>query len=276
MSLDKAIKSGKEHRKPYRKAKAVDKTCRNHGGCPYCEGNWQIIKDKNHQYIYFDASDWTNSLIERPKKNTLPKLTTEVFDRPNFPKNADYAVVTPGGRGIAYTSKPYINEEYQCWGFAEGCCFTFACAGSFDTSDWRNSLIERPAKLPEWCTVDAMCWHKRCGYFKVTYIDSVSRRVDILQVDDKSKGYLSFNTVCNDVCQARIRKYNEKEMQGLVGKVIENDNFAHFINTFDKYLIEAVSGSDGYTASELLEFGYTINGKPCGKFEHLKNGKWVE
>lgn len=39
MSLNKAIESGKEHRKPYRKAKAIDKTCRNHGGCPYCEGN---------------------------------------------------------------------------------------------------------------------------------------------------------------------------------------------------------------------------------------------
>lgn len=39
MSLNKAIQSGKEHRKPYRKAKAIDKTCRNHGGCPYCEGN---------------------------------------------------------------------------------------------------------------------------------------------------------------------------------------------------------------------------------------------
>ena len=39
MSLDKAIKSGKERRKPYRKSKVFDKTCRNHGGCPYCEGN---------------------------------------------------------------------------------------------------------------------------------------------------------------------------------------------------------------------------------------------
>ena len=39
VSLDKAIESGKEYRKPYRKAKAIDKTCRNHGGCPYCEGN---------------------------------------------------------------------------------------------------------------------------------------------------------------------------------------------------------------------------------------------
>ena len=36
MSLDKAIAHGKEKRKPYRKAKAVDATCRNHGSCPHC------------------------------------------------------------------------------------------------------------------------------------------------------------------------------------------------------------------------------------------------
>ena len=39
MSLDKAIKHGKEHRKPYRGSKAIDKTCQNHGGCPWCEEN---------------------------------------------------------------------------------------------------------------------------------------------------------------------------------------------------------------------------------------------
>jgi hypothetical protein len=37
MSLDKAIAHGKERRKPYRGAKAVDAACRNHGGCPACE-----------------------------------------------------------------------------------------------------------------------------------------------------------------------------------------------------------------------------------------------
>jgi hypothetical protein len=37
--LDKAIEHGKEHRKPYSKAKAVDRSCRNHGSCSYCEGN---------------------------------------------------------------------------------------------------------------------------------------------------------------------------------------------------------------------------------------------
>lgn len=44
MSLSKAIRSGKENRveygtgnQPY--CKSVDKTCRNHGDCPWCKGN---------------------------------------------------------------------------------------------------------------------------------------------------------------------------------------------------------------------------------------------
>lgn len=48
MGLEKAILHGKEHRKPFRGVKAVDVSCRNHGGktkrrkhdeCPWCKGN---------------------------------------------------------------------------------------------------------------------------------------------------------------------------------------------------------------------------------------------
>lgn len=39
MSLNKAIKYGKDHRKPYRKSKAFDRSCRNHGSCSFCEEN---------------------------------------------------------------------------------------------------------------------------------------------------------------------------------------------------------------------------------------------
>ena len=39
MSLDKSIQFGKSHRKPYRGAKAIDATCRNHGSCKWCEKN---------------------------------------------------------------------------------------------------------------------------------------------------------------------------------------------------------------------------------------------
>lgn len=53
MSLTKAIKSGKEHRKEYRGAKRFAVSCRNHGGghrnpCPYCERGrlYQARKEK--------------------------------------------------------------------------------------------------------------------------------------------------------------------------------------------------------------------------------------
>lgn len=36
MSLKKAIKYGKEHRKPYYDSRRFDYTCRNHGDCSWC------------------------------------------------------------------------------------------------------------------------------------------------------------------------------------------------------------------------------------------------
>lgn len=37
MSLDKAIKHGKEKRKEWHGSQSFDKTCRTHGNCPYCQ-----------------------------------------------------------------------------------------------------------------------------------------------------------------------------------------------------------------------------------------------
>ena len=39
MSLDKAIEHGKEKRRQYKGAKAIDCTCRNHGSCAWCREN---------------------------------------------------------------------------------------------------------------------------------------------------------------------------------------------------------------------------------------------
>jgi len=39
MSLDKAIRSGKERRKQYYGAKSFVRACRNHGTCERCRGN---------------------------------------------------------------------------------------------------------------------------------------------------------------------------------------------------------------------------------------------
>lgn len=54
MSLHKAIKYGKEHRKEYvgkEYCKSVDPKCRNHGGCPYCEGG-RLHKHKKEELKY--------------------------------------------------------------------------------------------------------------------------------------------------------------------------------------------------------------------------------
>ena len=66
MALDKAIKHGKEHRKPYRDAKAVDKSCRNHGDCDWCKNNrlYKFKKDKLKGTGGYDEDYWrfnTNS-----------------------------------------------------------------------------------------------------------------------------------------------------------------------------------------------------------------------
>lgn len=51
MSLDKAIEHGKEKRKPYRGAKAIDHTCRNHGSCPWCTKNRQFKNKRREKFI---------------------------------------------------------------------------------------------------------------------------------------------------------------------------------------------------------------------------------
>lgn len=51
--LDKAIKYGKEKRKPYYGSKAIDCTCRNHGSCPWCREN-RLYKNKKREQKMLD------------------------------------------------------------------------------------------------------------------------------------------------------------------------------------------------------------------------------
>lgn len=57
MSLQKGIKHGKEHRKEYHGAKAVDVTCRNHGGCDWCKNNRLFSSQKRIEKMNFKYVD---------------------------------------------------------------------------------------------------------------------------------------------------------------------------------------------------------------------------
>lgn len=61
MSLDKAIKSGKERRKPYYGSKSIDRSCRNHGGCDWCLSNITIRSQKNQIKLDQELDDFNQS-----------------------------------------------------------------------------------------------------------------------------------------------------------------------------------------------------------------------
>lgn len=116
--------------------------------------------------LHFDTSDWQNSLIENPAfkeketggdKNmkTLPKLTTDVFNRPDCPEWAKWAAVDKSGECYVYSGMPIRRDN--AWRFLFGeCCYV----GRRDASDWQNSLIERPAAdLPEHDDVKAPSYY---------------------------------------------------------------------------------------------------------------------
>ena len=81
MSFNKAIEHNKEKREPYRKSKAFDSSCRNHGQCSYCVDNrtysyrksLDAAKDKLEDYNDEDNYD---RYIEEQKE--LDKLN-EIF-----------------------------------------------------------------------------------------------------------------------------------------------------------------------------------------------------
>ena len=62
MSLDKAINSGKEHRKQYRGSKLCDRSCRNHGSCSYCRKNRAYANRKRIERANSQKKDLLNDI----------------------------------------------------------------------------------------------------------------------------------------------------------------------------------------------------------------------
>jgi hypothetical protein len=75
MSLEKAIRYGKEKRKNYYGSEAFDHSCRPHGGCPYCENNRKFADKKarrrankteqeNEFFGYWNMPDPTDVMMD--------------------------------------------------------------------------------------------------------------------------------------------------------------------------------------------------------------------
>jgi len=73
MSLDKAIEFGKEKRAQFRKSKRFDRTCRNHGKCPWCEGNRTFQARKEHKRIQSLEKLEDSEEVTEPEKSEEPE-----------------------------------------------------------------------------------------------------------------------------------------------------------------------------------------------------------
>jgi hypothetical protein len=109
MSLDKAIEHGKEKRKPYRGAKAVDPSCVNHGSCPLCQttrkhkSKKQLAKTEGQEQEYIDmvigVGDPTDVEMD---------MSDELMERFGFDPNDRYDMVRSG-----LWWNPKIEEELK-------------------------------------------------------------------------------------------------------------------------------------------------------------------
>lgn len=202
----------------------------------------------------------------------LPKLTAEVFDRADCPEWAKYAVVNMHGTGFFYENEPsYGTENYKGLWYVDTGRTRVMQDIIFDSTDWQNSLVERPAKLPDWCKVGEWVYITAFNtYFKVDKVDGSF-------IDGTDFCGSDFSIAIEDVRQARLRPYNADEMKALVGKSITLSDGAVYLCT--AWLAQdnvIVLGSTLWNSEDLIKDGYTIDGKPCGRLEHLENGEWVQ
>lgn len=253
--------------------------------CVECSRCCELIVDlteNDENYFWMkcnsDNQYWKDitELRKMQEDRKLPKLTVEVFDRPDCPDWARYAAVDKDGIGFYYQNKPEKaeNKEWSLFGVDN-----YHHIGIFDASDWENSLIERPSKeeLPDWVNVDNMGWHSETGYFKVIDVDDIEKKVRVQHINSQIKEHFSFNTVCIEAKYARPRPFNDKEMQGLVGKVIENCNYILWCDGYDKERNLIITQLKALTAEDLIKGGYTVNREPCYVLEHLNDeGEWVK
>lgn len=207
--------------------------------------------------------------------NQLPKLTAEVFDRPDCPEWAKYAAINGFGSLCFFDNRPVIRDYAgnKYWGVRSAEDSVENVNGNWDTTDWMNSLIERPTKLPSWVEVGGYVYDARNGYGKI-----VSGSVKSCRIEFNGGAGDFVPEAFAKLKQANLRPYNAEELENLVGKVLETTEQTALVIGFIRQSSRIVCGlMNNYLSGEsLLDLGVTIAGKPAGVLEHLEDGEWVE
>ena len=134
-------------------------------------------------------------------------------------------------------------------------------------------------RLPDWVKECAVGYdNEQERYFKVTDIDK--KWCDVEYLDDGNGATCDYPDM-QKCSEARKRPFNAKEMKELFGKVYESSCCTFLITGYDKRKKSIKVNELWFNSEELINGKNSINpplidGKPCYKLEHLKNGEWVE
>lgn len=214
--------------------------------------------EEHIEKLYATKKALVSSLSVATAGGVFQKLTVDVFNRSDCPKWAKYAAMAPDGV-IAYYRDYPLSEALP----------------AFNYSIIKDSLVERPTKLPDWCKVGEWCYCKdddgNDKYFKIVRVDR-----------DFIYGDYGWDIAIPFAKPARLRPYNDDELRGLVGKIISNSSCDLLVIAYSSHKHAIKINEIWRTAYQLFSgegtvSGYTIDGKQCGIFEHLNDaGEWVE
>lgn len=211
----------------------------------------------------------------------LPKLTAAVFEREDCPEWAQWAAVNSFGIAYYHEVAPYLVDEYDnCWANLESVRAS-AIPGVWDAFDWKNSLIERPARtLPGWCQEGAWVWctHLRNGFARITQISpggfisyEWAKPIPFSAVGVETGGGFWAKDILEFLKPSRLRTWTLEEAPVFLklrykGKVAIARLFR--CEREWRYIVD-IDGGDGVylTLTDIAEHGIQLDGQPCGVLE---------
>lgn len=227
----------------------------------------------------YDPPDWQEVKEQETATNCsqLPKLTVEVFDRPDCPEWAKYAAVDKCGCVRLFSDSPWLSES--CWNWSNGEVRKLFGV-KFDASNWQKSRIKRPEKntLPEWCKPGAWVWLKSAeSYEKITEITCTKIATKYL--------FWNVEAIGKTVFQARLRPWTFEEAPAFL-KCKDKDGelcfaplcFDYVKKDFCYYMNGKNIDSAGVRDFREVAENYTqLNGSHCGVLEHFdpERKEWV-
>ncbi len=236
-------------------------------GCFSC-GAETIFDVPPDQCLYGRSASAWQPVESKPQ---LPRLTAAIFDHPDCPVEAKIAVINGNGWihfGTYESATPADTVEW--YGVAPGKWLHVDQEkfGRFDPSDWKSSLVKRPAKLPEWCRVGEWVYREESpdddmpfdfAFGQITSIDGRWIVVDghgIVHVKHLSP--------------ARLRPWTNATLPPIPFAVKIKNNQDHFRTTVTAASTAGVwlggaTKAIGY--AELMDECEQLDGQPCGVLE---------